>query len=180
MDRTEGRGHVDDARWQQTHWQATAADKNGNFVALAPGTYVYIAVPADTQRIMILEAAGHGIVLVNGEPRTGDPYGYGYVHLPVLLHAGVNDFLFQAAHGSFHAQLVPPRHDTAFDQADTTIPDLVIDEAVATWAAVPIVNAATRTSENLWLTATFAGGARCAHQTADSAAAEHAQDRLSH
>ena len=30
------------------------------------------------------------MVLVNGEPRAGDLYGYGYVKLPVLLSKGDN------------------------------------------------------------------------------------------
>ncbi len=37
---------------------------------------------------MILEASGHAVAMVNGEPRVGDPYEMGYVKLPVLLKAG--------------------------------------------------------------------------------------------
>ena len=33
----------------------------------------------------ILRASGHSLVFVNGEPRGGDPYQYGYVDLPALL-----------------------------------------------------------------------------------------------
>ncbi|HZU37423.1 MAG TPA: prolyl oligopeptidase family serine peptidase [Gemmataceae bacterium] len=139
-------------------WQAVSADKNGNFTRLPPGTYVYVAVPAKEQRVLILEAAGHGTVFVNGEPRTGDPYGYGYVHLPVLLRAGTNDLLFQLGRGSLHATLVPPKHEVAFDWADTTVPDLVAGQPVDTWAAVPILNATAHAAENLWLTTTLPGG----------------------
>ena len=45
------------------------------------------------------EAAGHGMVYVGGEPRAGDPYSTGYVHLPVRVRMGSNTFLFQVGRG---------------------------------------------------------------------------------
>src|SRR5205823_3778325 len=65
-------------------WKAIAANKDGAFEdpALAGG-YLFSRITAPKAAVMLLEASGHGMVYVNGQPRGGDPYGYGYVHLPV-------------------------------------------------------------------------------------------------
>src|SRR5205823_2925625 len=47
------------------------------------GGYAYFAVTADKAKPMILEASGHAMVYVNGEPRAGDPYQHGYVRVPI-------------------------------------------------------------------------------------------------
>ena len=63
-------------------WEALKASKDGSFSHRAlSGGYAYFAVTADKEEIMLLEAAGHSAVHVNGEPRGGDPYSYGYLHL---------------------------------------------------------------------------------------------------
>ena len=63
-------------------------------------------VPSDDDRVMILEASGHSLVYANGEPRAGDPYSHGYVHLPVKLRKGDNEFLFSVGRGTLKARLV--------------------------------------------------------------------------
>ncbi len=76
-------------------WEKAAVGKDGILThdGLAGG-YAYFAVRALARRVMVLEASGHLMVYVNGEPRVGDVYGKGYVRVPVLLHAGTNDLLF--------------------------------------------------------------------------------------
>src|SRR5205823_5459895 len=70
-------------------WEAVKADDKGAFTGPAfAGGYAFFTVPSDAERVMMLEATGHSMVYVNGEPRTGDPYGAGYVKLPVLLKQG--------------------------------------------------------------------------------------------
>src|ERR1051325_9273879 len=70
----------------EVRWIALEADKNGTFSSRAfTGGYAWTSIPSDSDRVMILEAAGHNMVYVNGAPRTGDPYGNGYVRLPVQL-----------------------------------------------------------------------------------------------
>ena len=64
--------------------------------ALAGG-YALFTVAAAAEQVMILEAAGHSVVLVNGAPRVGDVYQTGYVRAPVLLRKGNNELLFQVA-----------------------------------------------------------------------------------
>src|SRR5579864_2301770 len=61
-------------------WVRIQAGNGGEFSNLGRGGYVFIPAPSASERVMILEASGHGMVYVNGEPRAGDTYQYGYVH----------------------------------------------------------------------------------------------------
>ena len=126
-------------------WAAVQAgdDDAFNHAALRGGGYAYVTVPADEQQVMILEASGHLMVYVNGEPRTGDPYQNGIVRLPVLLRPGTNDFLFHVGRGRLRAKLVRPKGPASFDTGDTTLPDLIVGEPVDTSGAVVLINAST-------------------------------------
>ena len=82
-------------------WEAVSAETNGTFPeALVRGGYVYIPLPSEREQVMLLKAAGHNMVYVNGEPRTGDPYQNGSVALPIRLRAETNDLLFAVGRGS--------------------------------------------------------------------------------
>jgi dienelactone hydrolase len=124
---------------QAGKWRAVEADKDGWFSGTAGG-YLYAAVQADAPKVMMLEAAGHGMVYVNGVPRAGDPYEYGYVHLPVALRAGSNDLLFLGGRGRIRARLVPPQASAFLDGADPTLPDLIRGQRASTIGAVTAVN----------------------------------------
>jgi pimeloyl-ACP methyl ester carboxylesterase len=135
-------------------WQTIKADKGGNFSGSAlAGGYVYFAVPSVRDQVMILEAAGHSTVYVNGEPRAGDPYSHGYLHLPVLLKAGTNDFLFHVGRGKLRARLAPPKAHAYLDLSDTTTPDLIAGEINRTWAGIVVVNATQNTLHDLYMQA---------------------------
>jgi pimeloyl-ACP methyl ester carboxylesterase len=140
-------------------WESAQAAKDGAFThqALAGG-YAFFTVPSKEQRIMLLEASGHATVYVNGEPRTGDLYQNSYVHLPVLLRKGTNEFLFHVGRGRLQAKLVQPKAEAVLDLSDTTLPDLVVGEAAKTMAAVVMINATDRPVSNLELQAVCAGG----------------------
>ncbi len=129
-------------------WESSRAGDDG---WLAPanlrGGYIDWAVYSPEERVMILEAAGHNLAYVNGEIRTGDPYAYGYVHLPVLLHAGTNDLLFQCSRGRFRAKLVPPEGPLSLNTEDTTLPDIVLGERGPLRGAVVALNSTTHPIE---------------------------------
>ena len=140
-------------------WERAAADKDGWFTNRAlTGGYVYIPVTATTNGVLILHASGHNMVYVNGEPRGGDPYQYGYVHLPVQLHAGTNHFLFQVGRGRLRAALIPPSPAPAFNLQDPTLPDILAGKSDEIWAAVIVINPTTNTWKNGSLRATAPGG----------------------
>ncbi|MFH1745610.1 MAG: prolyl oligopeptidase family serine peptidase [Planctomycetota bacterium] len=130
--RSDGSKHV---------WEAATAEEDGWFKhAALRGGYAYAAVESAEERVMLLEAAGHSMVYVNGEPRVGDPYSLGYVCLPVQLVAGKNDFLFRCGRGQLRARLIEPESEVALDTRDDTLPDLVIGEPVDVLATVVILN----------------------------------------
>jgi dienelactone hydrolase len=129
-------------------WEPAAADENGVLSKGAPrGGYVYWPVVSWRERVMLLEAAGHNLVYVNRQLRTGDPYSAGYVELPVLLKPGTNDFLFQCSRGEVRAKLVPPAGPVVIAPGDRTLPDLVTGETEPVWCGVVLLNATTNFEE---------------------------------
>ncbi|MDH5642090.1 MAG: prolyl oligopeptidase family serine peptidase, partial [Nitrospira sp.] len=127
----------------EVKWRAVSADDKGNIADdELRGGYLYWSVPADSDEIRILNAAGHSMVYVNGEPRQGDPYGHGFVELPVKLKKGVNHFLFSYGRGPVRAKLEKPRAGAFISKHDMTLPDIVKDELNKNYlGAVVIVNA---------------------------------------
>ena len=139
-------------------WTHAVANSNGWFSGPEMrGGYVYFTVDATDSRVMLLNASGHGMAYVNGEPRTGDLYQYGYVQTPVLLHPGKNEFLLAPGRGRMRATVLPPRAAVGFNPGDLTLPDLLVGEAVRTWGAVVLVNATTNWTHDLELTSIWAG-----------------------
>ena len=135
-------------------WAAFSAEADGFFrhEALERG-YAYAAFESDRAQIMLLDAAGHSMVYVNGTPRVGDPYQTGYVRLPVPLKAGTNHLLFACGRGELRAKLVECSTPIALDIADATLPDLIIGEKTDVWAAVVVRNATAQTLRNTALIA---------------------------
>src|SRR5262249_17720789 len=149
----------------ESAWEKGTAGEDGtvNHKALRGG-YLYWSVPADAERVMVLEASGHAMAYVNGEPRVGDFYQSGYVRLPVLLRKGTNDLLFHCVRraasvsGTLRARLVPPKGEAYLDPADALIPDLLDnDRQRRAWAAVIVGNASPRTRDGLVLVAHVEG-----------------------
>ena len=126
---------------REVPWREATAGADGWITggSLAGG-YALAIVEASSERVMILEASGHGMVFVNGEPRAGDPYGHGYVRLPVLLKKGTNELLFTIARGRVRAKLTVPKSDVYPDTADVTSPDFIEGRAETAPSAVPFVN----------------------------------------
>ena len=129
-------------------WEPAAVDTNGVVRGRgARGGYVDWAVASPTRRVMLLQAAEHNLVYVNGELRMGDPYSAGYVELPVLLEAGTNELLFQGSRGRLRAKLVEASAPVIIAAGDTTLPDLVQGENEPVWCGVVLLNATTNFQE---------------------------------
>ena len=138
-------------------WEAAKAAQDGTIShAALRGGYAYVAVPSDKSRPMILEASGHTMVYVNGEPRVGDVYQHGYVRLPVQLRSGTNHFLFHGGRGSVRAKLIEPKAVAQLNPSDVTLPDLVVGERIDTEGAVVVLNASEQPLTNLSLQVTAA------------------------
>jgi len=130
-------------------WTKVTAKDDGTFdgEVAAQGAYLSFRVTSDADRVWLLHAVGHDFVYVNGDLRPGDPYGYGWLRLPVALRAGENELLFRASRGAFRARLVPPPADVFLSADDATLPDVLGGAPDGLWSgqgAVVVVNA-TRT-----------------------------------
>jgi len=128
-------------------WVRLAAGDDGAFAdrALAGG-YAYVRADAEADAVAILEASGHSMVYVNGEPRTGDPYSTGWTQLPVALRHGPNHLLFQVARGRLQARLrllSPGAPPGLLNTGDATLPDLAAGSDADAQGAVVVINAGT-------------------------------------
>ncbi len=135
-------------------WVEVRANTNGWFEppAMRGGDYFYTTVNSRTERVMVLVAQGDSMVFVNGEPHAGDLYQYGYLKIPILLKAGINEFLFQCGRGRLRSELVEPKGPLFFDLSDPTLPDLVAGQRPPTWGAIVAINATTNWQRNLLVT----------------------------
>lgn len=122
-------------------WHQTSAEA-GAFEGGRPGTYVLIRVQSDDARVMMLEASGHALVYVNGEPRVGDPYGQNYAALPIMLRKGDNSLLFaHASRGPMRASLHTPAAQILIAGRDLTVPDVLVGGESELLLGVPLINA---------------------------------------
>ncbi len=125
-------------------WAAIKANKDGVFEGgPTRGGYINLGYDTNAEKPMLLVAQGDTMVYVNGVPRAGDPYGYGYLKLPFLMKKGHNEFLFSCSRGSLKARLVSPDllvESVQLDGGDVTVPDIVVGEDRDLWGSVPFVN----------------------------------------
>ncbi len=125
-------------------WKPAAAGNDG-WLAIPAGGYAAWTVLSPDQRVMILEASGHGMVYVGGVPRVGDPYEYGYVKLPIELNAGANDLLFRSGRRRLRARLVASPAEIFLNNGDLTVGDVLIGDKLESGGAAVVINATTRT-----------------------------------
>jgi pimeloyl-ACP methyl ester carboxylesterase len=126
---------------QAKTWRAATAEEGVLETRTIRGGYAFTKFHSPVERVMLLDAAGHAAVYVNGELRTGDPYSLGWLRLPVLVREGENTLLFHVADDRLAARLTAPPGDVFFMGEDRTLPTLVRGEVETAWGAVPIVNA---------------------------------------
>jgi fermentation-respiration switch protein FrsA (DUF1100 family) len=147
------------AKGRPRTWEKLSAGKDGKFQHRSlVGGYAFFSIPSDKDCTMVLEASGHTMVWVNAEPRAGDPYSYGYLHVPIELKQGVNQFLFAVGRGELHAKLTASPSELFFNTADITVPDLVVEQKYDGWAAVPVINATNSWQTGVSVSAILPGG----------------------
>ena len=134
---------------EQWQWKRVAFDEEGS--VKERGYYLYAPIDSRKQQVLVLNASGQSETYINGEPRVGDVYNTGYVHLPVLLREGSNQLLFRSGRGQFKVQLYEPPSPVFLHKADKTLPDLVLGQPTDTWGAVIIVNATLKAAEGFTL-----------------------------
>lgn len=142
-----------------SEWKRLEVGGDGWFQGRELGSgYALWQVSSGRERTMLLEARGHNMVYVDGEPRTGDPYQFGYVSLPVRLRKGVSELLFHCSRGRLSARLVPPPAPVSLDVRDATLPDVAAGMEGLAWAAVVVRNAEPQAALDLELRAVSPSG----------------------
>lgn len=121
-------------------WKKAMTKPDGAVVRPDPGGYAFATIDSPAERVVLLEATRHASVCVNGQWLTGDPYGYGWVRLPVQLKQGPNELLFHVAGSGFKAKLVELDAPAGFIVENATLPDAIEGESGELWGAVPIIN----------------------------------------
>ncbi|WP_353128239.1 prolyl oligopeptidase family serine peptidase [Parapedobacter pyrenivorans] len=105
--------------------------------------YLYLTYPSAKAQSAVLNIRGNSAVLINGELHAGDPYRMGWMHIPLQLKKGLNEFyvrgLFVAATLDF------PAKPTYLNTDDLTLPDIVQGKDKSSLlAGVVIVNASSK------------------------------------
>lgn len=147
------------ATGEERRWTWLEAGSDGWFQSPAlQGGYLFIRYESPADQTALLEASGHAMAYVNGEPRCGDPYGTGWVSLPIALKKGANEILFQGARGRVRARIVANATPLALGERDATLPDLIVGERGNVWGAVLVRNGLRQRATNLAISAAVNGG----------------------
>lgn len=148
-----------DAQFAGLEWGEQKPGEDGWFSGRAFSSgYAAWEVESPAERIALLEAQGHTMVYINGEPRTGDPYQFGYVSLPIQLRKGKNVLLFSCGRGRFRASIVEPPAPVSVDLRDATLPDIIEESEETVLAGLIVRNAQNKASGPGTVTATAADG----------------------
>ncbi len=162
--------HVTFYGGKDSRWQEITAKPDGWFDdTLLNGCYVYARMHSDRQSVGILTAMGDEMVYVNGEPRSGNPYGmkdaweswephFDYSLLPVTLRKGDNELLFRCSRGVLKVSAFPSAKPVVLNPRDVTTPDLLLGQPADAWAAIVVINASLRPLSRLSIIASVDDG----------------------
>ncbi|GAB3017688.1 carboxylesterase family protein [Spirosoma pulveris] len=120
------------------------------------GGYTYLTYPSAQEQVALLTIKGNSNVYVNGELHMGDAYSMGYLHIPVKLRKGVNEFYVRGI--MITASLSFPDKSAQLATDDPTLPSIRLGEQNASLqGAVVVINTSTAPLSGLQLTSTLAG-----------------------
>jgi pimeloyl-ACP methyl ester carboxylesterase len=154
----------------QNGWREITAKNDGWFDdSVLNGCYLYMKINAEKPAVMILSAMGDEMVYVNGEQRSGNPYGlkdlweswephFDYSLLPIGLVKGSNNFLFRCTRGRMKVSLFSSRKPIMFNPKDVTLPDVLLEKRIDSWAAIVVVNSTPGLLHNLSIETSVEGG----------------------
>jgi len=130
--------------------------------------FLYTSYDSPKEQIALLETTGGTRTYINGLPREGDHYDFGYTLTPVKLNKGLNEFVYTPGRfGKVASKLVKPEKLVMFTKRDMTIPDIIIGESDAKWAAIRVINATEKALDGLKIRATLANGQSLEYKTQD-------------
>lgn len=140
-------------------WTDAKAGEDGWFSGRAfGGGYARVRISSSQARTVLLEAQGASHVYVNGEPRAGDVYSYGYLSLPVRLKAGENELIFRCQRGRLRVEFVESPKPISLDARDATLPDRVRGVSQTLTGALVVKNATNAALRDLRIETSSKGG----------------------
>ncbi|MEO6720049.1 MAG: prolyl oligopeptidase family serine peptidase [Ferruginibacter sp.] len=119
------------------------------------GSYIYMTYTSKREQAAILNIKGNSAVYVNGEPHMGDAYSLGYLHIPVKLKKGLNEFYVRG--GSVTAGLIFPSKQISFRTDDLTLPAIVLDQSKELQGAIVVLNTSAKELKGLQIKSNFLG-----------------------
>ncbi|HVV04915.1 MAG TPA: alpha/beta hydrolase-fold protein [Puia sp.] len=148
----EGAEWMVDDRGRHLSWQPLAADSAGRFIQRRGGRgggggfgfgggYLYLEYTSTKEESVLLHVQGDASLFFNGEPHAGDPYGSGWLYIPVRLKKGVNELYIRPG-GAVKASLVFPDKPIQLNTEDPTVPVVVAgaSENASLQGAVVVLN----------------------------------------
>lgn len=147
-----------------SHWTPVKADSTGRFFAwnpddeigFGPDGYLYLSYDSPKEQRALLDVEGSASLFFNGVLHAGDPYGYGWLRLPVKLKKGKNELLIRGL-TFVKATLQFPAHPVFISRQDSTMPSIVLEHDRNLRGAVVIVNNTDKAMKGLRLVSEIEG-----------------------
>ncbi len=153
----------------QWKWTEAEIDSTGSFQnPFLRSAYLYTAFESPQEQLIMLETTGGTRVYINGFPREGDHYDFGYTLIPVKLKKGLNEFIYTPGRfGHVTAKLVKPDKPVMFTKRDMTVPDIIIGDETPKWAAIRVINTTEKALKGITIRTTLASGQMIEHKADD-------------
>lgn len=159
----EGSVLLTDPKAGEVKWKKVKADSTHRFRGDAfSNGYVYLTYESKKEQTAILTITGQDMIFLNGVPRGGDMYRYGWMHLPVVLKKGKNEIYSRVARfgrfGGITANLSFPTKAVSISTEDLTISDIVPGfKNDSLWTGMVISNMSAKPLTGLEMRTTLAG-----------------------
>jgi pimeloyl-ACP methyl ester carboxylesterase len=148
---------IDSAGWINVEFQGvlwdTLMDIYG-YAGIVSGAYACVSVELPAAGRALVEAERVGSFWLNGDLFPGDPYGHGYMRVPVILKQGVNNVTVPLSGYGNHRFLFRflPVPAPVITVDDYTVPDIVWGERGHFWIGVPVLNTTGARAEEITIT----------------------------
>lgn len=159
----DGTTLIKNAKGEDIKWRKVAADTSHRFRGDSfSNGYIYLTYQSSKEQTAILTITGHDMAYVNGVPRGGDMYRYGWMHLPVKLKKGTNEIYTRVARfgrfGGITASLTFPEKPVTLNTEDLTVADVVPGlKNDSLWLGLNIINTGAKPLSGLQVKSTLAG-----------------------
>lgn len=136
---------------EESAWRKIQLNKDKVYEDSAlEGGYAFAIYKSSKSSVKLLSPKGASVVYINGVPRAGDPYGFGYLQLPFLAKKGDNTFLMSCGRGFLNATVSDAPKPVYVETAGATLPDMVPGDSDLL-GGVTLVNASEATLRGLSL-----------------------------